>query len=146
MGTRSLPESGWLIRDDDAAAQLRRKRDLLEHHHDVVSATTATHGAEAAAREAAELVARACGAALAPDRPPLEAAALLVQEDLCVLDRNAERWRLVAGVVAFPSMWRLPAKLGLPVAAIHEPVPFYAAELAERVDRFLDRLRPDSAV
>jgi hypothetical protein len=42
--------------------------------------------------------------------------------------------------VCFPSYWRLRAKLGRPVAAIHAPVPHYADELAARVDRFLDRL------
>src|SRR4051812_43352202 len=147
MGTRALPASGWLVRDSDAPVQLARKRGLLDgdHHHDVVAA--ALPGSDTAAREAAELVADACGAPLnRVDRPPLEAAAVLVQEDLCVLDRSDGRWLLVAGVVAFPSMWRLQDKLGLPVAAIHDPVPFYASELAERVDRFLDRLRSDSSV
>jgi hypothetical protein len=43
-------------------------------------------------------------------------------------------------------MWRLPDKLGLPLAEVHGPVPAYADELAARVDRFLDRLAPDRPV
>jgi hypothetical protein len=43
-------------------------------------------------------------------------------------------------------MWKLPDKLGSSLADVHGPVPAYADELAARVDRFLDRLRPDRPV
>ena len=52
---------------------------------------------------------------------------------------------MAAGVVCFPSHWSPSEKLGLPVAAIHGPVPRYADELRHRVDRFLDQLEPGSA-
>ncbi|MCU1484242.1 MAG: hypothetical protein JWN67_988 [Actinomycetia bacterium] len=128
MGTRALEERDWLVVDGDRDEQLAYKRDLLAAHHDVVA--VARPGSEAAASEAAALV----GA------PDLEAAALRVQEDLCVLVRRDDRWCLDAGVVCFPSMWRLADKLGRPMAEVHGPVPAYADELADRVDRFLDRL------
>ncbi|MBW8827141.1 MAG: DUF3445 domain-containing protein [Acidobacteria bacterium] len=128
MGTRSLDLTAWLIGDDDRDAQLAYKRRLLAERHDVVSA--ARRGCEAAAAEAAALM----GA------PDLEGAALLVQEDLCVLVRREPGWCLDAGVVCFPSMWSLRAKLGRPMAEIHGPVPAYAEELGAQVDRFLDRL------
>lgn len=128
MGTRSLDLAAWLLDDDERDDQLAYKRWLLAERHDVVSASLP--GSEAAAAEAAQLI----GAG------NLEAAALLVQEDLCVLVRRGESWCLDAGVVCFPSMWSLRSKLGCPIAEVHAPVPSYAEELAERVDRFLDRL------
>src|SRR6202011_6426026 len=85
-------------------------------------------GAEQAAAEVATLVARATGLDLDPHVQPLEAAGLCVQEDLCVLMRGDGHWRLEAGVVCFPSMWRLAEKLGLPVTAIHQRVPYYGEE------------------
>ena len=128
MGTRSLDLADWLVADDERDEQLAYKRRLLTEHHDVVSASLP--GSEPAAAEAAALL----GA------DDLEGAALRVQEDLCVVVRRDESWCLDAGVVCFPSMWSLRSKLGRPIAEVHAPVPAYADELADRVDRFLDRL------
>jgi hypothetical protein len=135
MGTRSLGGEMWLINDDERDVQLALKRQLLANAHDVVVACEP--GADDSAVEAAEMVA---GAAT------LEDAAMAVQEDLCVLCHRDGHWRLDAAVVCFPSMWRLSDKIGLPLAAVHAPVPAYADELADRVDRFLDRLRVDRPV
>jgi hypothetical protein len=78
---------------------------------------------------------------------PIDAAARQVAEDLCLLQQHdSTSWRLTAGSVCFPSHWRLRDKLGLPLAAVHHPVPDYAAELADKVDRFLDRLRAGRGV
>lgn len=85
-------------------------------------------------------------ALVAPGTGSLVEAAATVQEDLCLLLRHDDGWRLDAGVVCFPSMWRIADKLGLPLTAVHGPVPAYAEELAARVDRFLDRLRPERPV
>lgn len=135
MGTRALPVGEWLTSDEDREEQLALKRHLLAVARDVVCA--AVPGSEVSCREAAAAVA---GAAT------LEDAALEVQEDLCVLQLRDGHWRLDAGVICFPSMWSLRDKLGQPMAGVHGPVPAYAEELAERVDRFLDRLRPDRPV
>ena len=135
MGTRALGNDDWLVADREKDAQLALKAQLLHGVRDVVAA--ALPGTEESCREAAELV---CGAA------SLEEAALKVQEDLCVLRHRDGHWRLDAGVVCFPSMWRLADKVGLPMGAVHAPVPAYAEELAQRVDRFLDRLRTDRPV
>jgi hypothetical protein len=125
MGTRALDEPAWPAPDP---AELRYRAELLRDHHDVVAA--ARPGSEAAATEAAALV----------GTDDLESAAVRVAEDLCVLVHRDGRWCLDAGVVCFPSMWRLADKLGRPMADVHGPVPAYADELADRVDRFLDRL------
>lgn len=136
MGTRAMGESGaWLLGGDDVAGQLAAKQRILaDHHDDVVAALLGTEGA------AAELLSLLGGR---PDgvRHPIDTAGRLVAEDLCVLLPDDGHWVLAAGSVCFPSHWRLPDKVGLPLAAVHDPVPDYAVELADRVDRFLDKLR-----
>lgn len=136
MGTRALGEAGeWLLGGDDVADQLAEKQRLLVTHHDDVVATLP--GTEAPAAELLDLIGRPV-----PGLHPIDAAGRQVAEDLCLLlqdDRG--RWVLTAGSVCFPSHWRLPDKLGLPLAAVHDPVPDYATDLADRVDRFLDKLR-----
>ena len=87
--------------------------------------------------------------ALVPLLPAIERAALLVEDDLCILvpDGHGDgSFLLGAGCVCAPSHWALSEKLGQPITAIHERVPFYSAELAGRVDTFLLRLRPGQVV
>jgi len=147
MGTRALGGGAWLLDGPDVPAQLAEKRRVLTAHHDVVVAALA--GTEPAAAELLDLVHR--HVAVLPsgsDLHPIDAAARLVAEDLCLLvpGNGGGGWVLGAGSVCFPSHWRVTEKLGLPLAAVHAPVPDYAAELAGRVDRFLDKLRAGRGV
>ncbi|HYZ60914.1 MAG TPA: DUF3445 domain-containing protein [Acetobacteraceae bacterium] len=71
---------------------------------------------------------------------PLHAAALLVQEDLCLLQLRDGVPHLTAGILCFTPGWRLLEKLGQPLADVHGPVPFYADRLARPVDRFMRHL------
>ena len=157
MGTRALGRSPWLLGGDDVPGQLDEKRCVLAaHHHEVVAALDGTEDA------AAELLATVQAELAPPDEPApedgsrpcvpvtagsgaeglLDAAGRLVAEDLCLLVERDGRWVLGAGSLCFPSHWRLRDKLGLPLAQVHDPVPDYATDLADKVDRFLDRLRP----
>jgi hypothetical protein len=45
---------------------------------------------------------------------PLKAAALLVQEDLILMRKGEDGWRLAAGSLCFPSSWTLTEKFGRP--------------------------------
>lgn len=144
MGTRALDSAEWLIADERKAEELALKRHLVLHRRHAVS--IAVPGSERAQHEAATLISGATGEILDTRLAPLEAAALLVQEDLCVLVRRDGHWRLDAAVVCFPSMWDVRAKRGLPISEVHGPVPGYADELGGRVDRFIDRLAPDRPV
>ena len=145
MGTRAVRAAPLLQTDvHDGDDIRRRKQQLLASVPDQVS--VAVPGAEVAVAEAADLVARVAGRPLDHGRPSLEAAALLVPDDLVVLVRSHGSWRLAAGVVCFPSHWSPPTKLGLPITNVHGPVPRYAEELSERVERFLDHLSPERPV
>ncbi len=160
MGTRALRDVPLFeVAGPESEELRRRKEQLLRSAHDEVSVALPGlegprlegprlegPGLEDAVNEAAQLVSRLAGARLDEEWPPLEAAALLVPDDLVVLLRQEGRWVMAAGVVCFPSHWSPPDKLGLPVAAIHRPVPRYADELRQRVDRFLDQLGASRAV
>jgi hypothetical protein len=104
-------------------------------------------GTRPAQEEAVSLLARDAAGRL-PRLPryglaPLDVFGRCVQEDLLLLDPAL---RLVAGQLCFANAWCLDEKMGLPVTAIHSPVPGYAAELAVPVERLLERLKPGRPV
>ncbi len=165
MGLTTVPEADWFELDDRYGADMAEKRHLLaERRADVLAAIP---GTEAACAETLALV----SAALTAHRsdwfsrsgpiltnhltgeawdtqahPPLELAGRLVQEDLCLIQNRPEGPVFAAGVLCFPSRWRLSEKIGLPLAAVHGPVPAYAERLAAPVDRFMRHLRPGRIV
>jgi hypothetical protein len=55
-------------------------------------------------------------------------------------------FRLLGGVVCFPSGWALDEKLGRPMCEIHEPVPGLNRNLGVSIDRILSGLPGDSGV
>ncbi|MGL4813129.1 MAG: heme-dependent oxidative N-demethylase family protein [Beijerinckiaceae bacterium] len=69
---------------------------------------------------------------------PLLIASRLVQDDLCLMRRHDDGWRLVAASLCFPSSWRLAEKFDRPMTDIHAPVPNFAGQMASRVERIFD--------
>lgn len=146
MGTRALGARPWLVVDEAREAELALKAELTATRRDEVFA--AEPNTEGPARVVASLVAAELGeygigidgAATAEVRHPLEATGLGVQEDLCLLRREADGWLLVAASLCFPSRWRLAEKMGRPLLEVHGPVKGYGEVLAARVDGLLDRL------
>lgn len=122
-----IDDRSWPVPADPRVLALRRR--LIGLHPECAAALP---GSEAAAAEVAAL-------AGAHDLP---GAAVAQGDDLCVLGPEPG-WPLVAGVVLFPSHWRLGDKVGKPLAEVHDRVPGYPAG---QVDRFLDRLEPGKAV
>lgn len=76
----------------------------------------------------------------------LEGAARSAWEDMCLLAQagDEEVYRLIGAAVAFPTDWEPGSKLGLPLAAMHQPIDNYAELLASPVDRFMTKLKPDA--
>lgn len=160
MGVAAIDARGWFELGDDYAAQMAEKARLLrERRADVYQALPA---AEAPARELLAAVARWCaetqpgGFARAGDAlrcpdgrevalagaPPLETAARLVQEDLCLLQQDESGVPILVGAcLCFPSRWRLAEKLGRPMLAIHAPVPGLNPKIGATIDRFLAGLK-----
>ena len=150
---------------DDAIAIDERYPDEMAQRHALIArwgpeVIAAEPGAEPACAELLErladllprrfpgLFAREAGTLrnhLTGERWPLDGAALpivarLVQEDVCLLELRDGVPVLVAGVLCFTPGWRLRDKLGLPLAAVHGPVPLYTDRLARPVDRFMAKL------
>lgn len=167
MGLIACPPEALIELDEHYPAEMVERRRLLdERRADVFAALpeAAPAGTELLERLATLLVARhpewfaRDGVMLhnhltgetwnlaAPDRDPLEIAGRLVQEDLCLLLPGPDGPVLAAAVLCFPSRWRLSEKIGRPLAAIHDPVPFYGERLARPVDRLLGALRPGRLV
>ncbi len=153
MGLGRIVESAWLLPDEHRVEELaERHRLLAERHDDVVGTLPGTEGAGAEvlasvlAWERQHRPDLAGGEPVATDVHPLEAAARRTQEDLALMVPHPDGYHLDAAVLCFPSHWRLADKLGGSASGIHGPVPNYAGELAGKVDRFLDRLRPEVLV
>lgn len=172
MGLLSLSGAPWIDVDADWEEQLREKRRLRGERPEAVFA--ALPGARDAQRETLALLAthlperypdhyapepealRLIGLdetlSTKPEDaiPPLERAGLLVQEDLCLLQprsgETGEVYHLTAASLSFPTRWRLADKLGKPLAAIHDPVPFYGEKLERPMDRFFRHLAVERPV
>lgn len=166
IGLKPLDPAQWIDVDTELPAYLAEKSRLFATRHAEVFA--AEPGTEAAQREVLErLVAHltahhpvthvgdgdAMGVIGAPvslvsGRPALETAARLVQEDLVLMRRGPDGWRLAAAALCFPSAWRLADKFGRPMHEVHAPVPGFGAGTrpAELITRMFDSLRPSAAM
>ena len=162
MGLKALHLDDWIEVDEDFAGQLAERRRLLDQRRgEVLGALPESAAGQAellelllehlpkrfpghyrrSNGELAELVTGERFDLAAWRAAPLELAGRLVQEDFCLLQRGEPAYRLVAGVLCFPSHWRLADKLGRPLEVIHEPVPGFAGGLAAIVDRFFANLQ-----
>jgi hypothetical protein len=169
MGLAALDPSDWLWPDELYEAEAAQRDALLRERADDVLALLPV--AEEAAGELLALVAAfllehhpdrfrrgdegdavIVGPGGRPvdlaDPNPLRAAGRLVQEDLCLLQQgpDGESYRLTGAALCFPAHWRLREKLGLPLAAIHGPVPGFAQRLEAPVDRFFAALAAERPV
>lgn len=152
----------WL-RVDDAFAGQMAERDAR-----IAANEAAVHGMLESARPAAEelldlilgRLRQADGYLVAADavtRPdgvrvllerdaPLRTAGRLVQEDLCILEHDGAEHVLTGAILCFPASWMLAEKLGRPMTRIHVPVEHYTDDVARRVQRLFDAIRPEQAL
>ncbi len=80
--------------------------------------------------------------------PPLEIASQLVQEDLLLMRKGADGWRLAAASLNFPSSWTLLEKFSKPLDRIHQSVPDFGpgSRNAGMIFRIFDNLKIDQPV
>lgn len=91
-----------------------------------------------------DLVQRPDGLTVPADREdPMRVLGRLVQEDLCLLQQEGDEAVLVGAALCFPASWTLSEKLGRPMVRIHEPVTPYTEDVARRVQRLFDAIRPE---
>ena len=72
--------------------------------------------------------------------------AAIIGEDLVVLSREENEWKIVAGAVLFPSRWKLSEKIGKGMDAVHTPVPGFAEALAPYMTATFDKITADRPV
>ena len=153
MGTRALDLDTWLTPDTHRATEVALRNRLLDEQRAHVFGCTPS--ADAASAETLAMVVDWLRTntdvspdelVVDPNEHPLAAAARLVQEDLCLMIPRDGSWYFDGGVVCVPTLWLLDEKLGRSTTGVHVPVAHYEEELAERVDRFFDRLTVDRPV
>ena len=144
MALRPIEAARWLP-DPISTTERARKLALL------ADPTTLVHAELEASLPGQQLVLAAVERHLrssAPATPgidsPLVRAALLVPDDLCLMQREADRYRLTAACVCSPSYWHLADKIGRTLDGIHAPVPTLNAKLAATMAQFFDRLPADA--
>lgn len=143
IGLRPFEQNNWLDQDDTFDAFMAEKQRLLNDIPEkVFQAGVDTLDAQ---NEVLELV---CEHSLEPrqhdrSQPPLLRAALMLQEDLVIMRKSMDGWRLVAGSVCFPSSWSLQDKIGKPLHDIHAPVPGFHKDTrnASMIERIFDNLQ-----
>ena len=138
---KPIPESRWLLPDTESEDWLPGKRIIMATRpHDTVLGDVD----DGAARELLSMVGEAVGQS--PHHSwdnALEAAASLVSDDLCLLERDEDGdWILTAGVIVAPTYWWPEDQIGLSLADLHHPVPGGDPELATRINRIFDGLQP----
>src|SRR5262245_21333295 len=118
IGLKPLDPSHWIEIDEQREAYLAEKQRLYAEIPEKVF--VAEEGTQAAQQEVLDLIvghlreqvpklsANAASSNLAAH--PLYTASLLVQEDLVLMRRSEDGWRLVAASLCFPSAWSLQEK------------------------------------
>ena len=168
IGVKPLDPADWIDVDDQLLSYLDEKDRLAERAYDKIF--VAEPGTEAAQAEVLTLLAD-----YLPERfpdiyqrigpqidivpafrrvrldtpyPPLLIAGGLVQEDLVLMRRGENGWRLAAGHLCFPSSWRLHEKFGKALQEIHTPVPDFGRDTrnATIIERMFDNLRPEQPI
>ncbi|TDK39388.1 DUF3445 domain-containing protein [Rhizobium deserti] len=163
IGLQQLDPSRWIEPDDDLAYHLAEKKRLLAEHGAKIF--LAEPGMQTAQQEILDEMA----AYLAANHPrhyrrhgelmtmaghtvdlrdqtlaPLLRAGLLVQDDLVIMRKGDNGWRIAAAFLAFPSSCSLTEKFGKVMDEVHAPVPdFHAGSRnADLINRMFDNLSP----
>lgn len=161
LGLQSLNPREWMVADEDLALFQQHKRAQAEQRFE--SVYQALPESESAQREFADnllshlsndhatqygqktntLIHHPSGLHWPLERRDLWHSSLWVQEDICLLQNSDDQYRLTAASLCSPSNWKLADKIGRGLDVIHDPVPGYQEQLAMRVNRLLDALKPN---
>lgn len=162
-GTTPIAVKDWLQRDDVFVEQMAYRDRLITERADDVHRLAET--ARPAAEELLALVLghletvpgygrrgpdmlRPDGVSVPLDGPPLIVAGRLAQEDFILLEKpeGAAEHVLTGAILCFPSNWTLAEKFGMTMGRIHLPIESYDENIARRVQRMLDFLRPEAPI
>lgn len=158
-GVLPVEGQGWLVVDDAFAGQMALRDRLITQQPQVVLGQLPESQTAAAElfdlilarlsvtpgyRVLPDVVTRPDGVTVALDRSrPLATLGRLVQEDLCLMERQGDQHVLTGACLCFPASWSLAEKLGRPLTGIHRTIAAYDEGLARRVQRMFDVIRPE---
>ena len=158
-GTLPLVDEGWTLVDDAFSGQMAERDRLIREcpqrvhalqdrarpaAHELYSSILATLKGRAGYHVTAGSVRRPDGVTVVLDASePLLTLGRLVQEDLCLLEKDGDEHLLTGAILCFPAGWTLSQKLGQPMTRIHNPVESYDLDIARRVQRMFDAIRAD---
>ena len=148
VGARALDLDDWIEINQDYEAYVAYKVELLSTKHDevFVSLPMGDHGSREVLALISEHLPRIFpqrwpnGVSVDESRHPLEAASLLVQEDLCLMTQVGTDWILSAASLCFPSRWDVRDKIGKNLLGIHAPVPHYEEKIGTATQNIFDKL------
>jgi hypothetical protein len=138
IGLKPIDASAWL--EGGEADPAGRKDPLLASNPAFVWGEI--EGSRPGQAEVLALV-RAAGVA-APDdgAAPLLTAARAVADDLCLMEKRGDDWRLAAISLCAGSFFTAQDAIGKSIGELHGPVPGFAERFQRRVERIFDGLRP----
>lgn len=148
IGARVLDLNNWIEIDAFYNEDIELKKKLLAERHDRVFVSV-PEGDDGSREVLAEFLKYL--PSRFPERwpspisidsnlHPLEAASLLVQEDLCLMTQQGQDWVLTAGSICFPSRWDPRDKIGKSLLGIHDPVPHYADKIGVATQSLFDKM------
>ena len=154
LGLHPLAMADWLIADEDFPQFLAHKKEVavwqLSKVYQALPSSLAAQ--EEFARfllahlannrkqyrlQGEELVHIESGTQWTTASPDLWQCSQWIQEDICLLEEHEGAYVMTAASLCSPSNWKLEEKIGKTVEHIHDPVPGYQQQLAERVHRLL---------
>ncbi len=159
-GLNPITPGDWLRVDDAYGAQMAYREALLSERTDEVYQLS-----DAAKPAATELLQRVLSEienvagykisadhVICPDgrkvtldhNEPLRTAALLVQEDLVLMEKTGDEHVLTGAILCFPASWTLAEKFGGTLSTIHVPVDPYTVDMGVRVQRMFDFIRTET--
>jgi hypothetical protein len=86
------------------------------------------------------------GAPLGGGPPPLLAAARLVEDDLCLMEKRGKTWTLTAASLFSGSFFTPAEAVGKALHELHDPVPGFNERFLHRVGRIFDNLAADAVL
>lgn len=133
LGLRALDPAHLIDHAPDQQARLAQRQSRLKTHPDALQQLP--HAAPAIAEFASMVAAPA---------PTLASIATTIHEDLMLLERansdEGDHHRLIAGILLFPSDWRVADMIGKALADIHARVPTFAEKLSHPLEHIFTNL------
>jgi len=159
-GIAPLGDDPWFLVDDAYAAQMAERASLMAIRRDDVIATDSPDPENVMKMLEAVLAhlppgfARSGDMVICPDRrsiridnaDPFGTLGHILQNDICLMEKRGDEHVLTGAVLCFPASWRLREKIGHPLTHIHIPVKSYTDDIARRVQRLFDGVRPGKPI